>query len=254
MIIVDQYSFSTVPIEMHFDTVDLAVGTAFIYKIENAFFLITNWHNLSGRDPSTGKCLSKTGAVPNNIHVWFVENTGRGHRIMKQIPIRDPNGKPLWFVHPTHKQAIDVVALPIKAMSDVELKPINEMPNEDLVLEIGMDVFVLGYPFGMGVAGLPVWKRGSIASEPALSPQAQLNWFLDTASRPGMSGSPVVRRSWGNHILANGSMNISTGSATKFLGVYSGRLASSDPLDAQLGLMWPAAFIPEIISGRQVDT
>jgi hypothetical protein len=36
---------------------------------------------------------------------------------------------------------------------------------------------------------------------------------------------------------------------TKFLGVYSGRLTSPDPLDAQLGMMWPAALLSEIVAG-----
>ena len=36
---------------------------------------------------------------------------------------------------------------------------------------------------------------------------------------------------------------------TKFLGVYSGRLTSTDPLDAQLGMMWAAALLSEIVAG-----
>ena len=37
--------------------------------------------------------------------------------------------------------------------------------------------------------------------------------------------------------------------AATFISVYSGRLASQDPLDAQLGFVWPASLIPEIIAG-----
>lgn len=127
------------------------------------------------------------------------------------------------------------------------------MPNVDLAVNVGMDVFILGYPFGRGVAGLPVWKRGSIASEPELVLGAQLHVFVDTASRPGMSGSPVIRRNWGNYTTTDGSVVMTTGSATKFVGVYSGRIIGTDPLDAQLGLTWPAAFVPEIITGNRMD-
>jgi hypothetical protein len=53
--------------------------------------------------------------------------------------------------------------------------------------------------------------------------------------------------------MANGDVNLGIGTATKFIGVYSGRLASQDPLDAQLGFVWPASLIPEIIAGGRVD-
>ena len=41
--------------------------------------------------------------------------------------------------------------------------------------------------------------------------------------------------------------------AAKFVGVYSGRLATNDPLDAQLGLVWPASSINDIVSGQSLD-
>jgi hypothetical protein len=117
---------------------------------------------------------------------------------------------------------------------------------------VGSDVFVLGYPFGIGPGGFPIWKRGSIASEPGIINQHHI--FLDTASRPGMSGSPIIRRSWGTHFYEDGGITTATGStATKFVGVYSGRLASADPLDAQLGFAWPAVLLTQIVSGRKLD-
>lgn len=71
MIVIDQYSVSTVPIEMYFDQTRLSSGTAFIWESGGNYFLITNWHNLSGRDTFSGKHLSPTAAEPNNIKVWF---------------------------------------------------------------------------------------------------------------------------------------------------------------------------------------
>ena len=44
------------------------------------------------------------------------------------------------------------------------------------------------------------------------------------------------------------------GSATKIVGVNSGRLATKDPLDAQLGVVWPESFITEIIDNGVYDT
>lgn len=128
------------------------------------------------------------------------------------------------------------------------------MSTDNLAIQIGMDVFILGYPFGIGYEGLPVWKRGSIASEPQVLDPRHPYVLIDTASRPGMSGSPVIRRSWNTHMYADGSMAVGQLTATTFFGIYSGRLATTDPLDAQLGLAWPARLIEEIIAGRQRDT
>jgi hypothetical protein len=55
-------------------------------------------------------------------------------------------------------------------------------------------------------------------------------------------------------MIAGGGNIVGMSTGTKFIGVYSGRLASQDPLDAQLGLTWPASFIPEIIAGGKVDS
>jgi hypothetical protein len=92
-------------------------------------------------------------------------------------------------------------------------------------------------------------SAASIASEPQLRTQEQPYILVDTASRPGMSGWPVIRRSWDNHGLSNGGLLTTAGPRTKFIGVYSGRLSTKDPLDAQLGLVWPALFIDEILAG-----
>ena len=55
-------------------------------------------------------------------------------------------------------------------------------------------------------------------------------------------------------MMANGDIVMGTGRATKFIGVYSGRLATRNPLDVQLGFTWPASFVPEIVAGGRVDT
>jgi hypothetical protein len=253
MIIIDPYSLAALPIEMYFNSTKLSVGTAFIWKFETRFFLITNWHNVSGKDPNTGKHLSRTAAEPNLLRVWFNAKGAIGNKIAKPLTIRNSDGKPLWMVHPNHGNKVDVVALPLDPLPNVEEYPVNDLPSDDLAIMVGMDVFVLGYPFGLGPSGFPVWKRGSLASEPNLSPDAQLQMFVDTASRPGMSGSPVIRRSWVGHMMQGGNVSLGAATATKFVGVYSGRLVSTDPIDAQIGLVWPGSLIPEIVAGQRIE-
>jgi hypothetical protein len=170
------------------------------------------------------------------------------------LDLRDPRDHPRWWIHPTLHSKVDVVAIPIATSDSIRLIAINELPSRELILRVGRDVFILGYPFGIGTASFPIWKRGSIASEPELLSEEQRFILVDSASRPGMSGSPVIRRSWGTHFLSNGAVEMSTGDATMFIGIYSGRLTTNDPNDAQLGMMWPAHLIQEIVDGGICDS
>jgi hypothetical protein len=145
---------------------------------------------------------------------------------------------------------VDIAMLPLSAKKEPDWYAMNQLDMFDLSVTIGEDVYILGYPFGISSSGYPIWKRASIASEPQLQTQEQPYILVDTASRPGMSGSPVIRRSWGYHPLSNGSLLTVPGAGTRFVGVYSGRLSTKDPLDAQLGLVWPARFIDEIPMGN----
>jgi hypothetical protein len=146
-------------------------------------------------------------------------------------------------------QLVDFGMLPLSPKEEPDWYAINQLKTLDLSLAIGQDVYILGYPFGISSGGYPIWKRASIASEPQVLTQAQPYILVDTASRPGMSGSPVIRRSWDNHSLSNTSLLTTVGAETRFIGVYSGRPSTTDPLDAQLGLVWPARLIDEILAG-----
>jgi hypothetical protein len=151
-----------------------------------------------------------------------------------------------------------VVAVPLPIEENdpiVNLYPINVLKSEgDLAVRIGMDVYILGYPFGAEPPGFPVWKRGSIASEPDLTRIGTGYMLVDTASRPGMSGAPVIRRSWGVHLLEHDATSQTSWPESKFIGIYSGRRHTKDPSDAQLGMVWPVNDIQEVIIGKKLDS
>jgi hypothetical protein len=128
--------------------------------------------------------------------------------------------------------------------------------EDELDVRVSMDCYVLGYPFGAPPPGYPVWKRGSIASEPKLAGLGGFSekyFLIDSASRPGMSGAPVILRSWGTYVKENDAVGMVAGGVTRFIGVYSGRLHTNDLLEAQIGMVWPARLISEIIAGRIRD-
>ena len=238
---------------MFFGDTYLSLGTAFSWQEGDQNYLITNWHNLTGINPFDGQHISNFGAEPNRIKIWYHANTQLGDRYREFVTLYDDDGQPLWLVHPQHGNKIDVVALPVPPHPDVTHYPINKLSQRNLSISVGVDLFILGYPYGIERQVWPIWKSASIASEPAIFDDDKKYVLVDTASRPGMSGSPVILRAWGSCLLDDGAVSMVTGTSTRIFGVYSGRLASEDPLDAQLGMVWPIAFVDEIIAGATRD-
>jgi hypothetical protein len=250
---IDLYSYATVPVEQFFDNTAIGKATAFIWEVDGQFFLVTNWHVMTRRHFPTGRNLGCDGARPNKFQLLL---NFPGPDFKKQpceVHIRDAEGHPKWLVHPSRNTDVAVLPLQIDPAVVFDPRAINQLPSINLRLGIGMDVFVLGYPFGSDPRSFPVWKRGSIASEPHLATRTTDYLLVDTASRPGMSGAPVIRRSWGFHILDDGSNLGGVPFATRFVGIYSGRLHTKDSRDAQIGMVWPAWIIEEIIRGGRVD-
>jgi hypothetical protein len=250
---IDHYSLSTVPIGQYFNDTSLGTATGFVWERHNRHFLITNWHVVTGRNNETAETLAAHGGVPNKLRTLFHPREGRFDTYPREIDLYDADGHPIWLWHPIHKRGIDVIAIALlPAGTEWKFRPINTLPHEPLSVQVGMDVFVLGYPFGVAPPSFPVWKRGSIASEPELVRIGLKYHLVDTASRPGMSGAPVVLRTYGAHLTESGP-SLTTDPATRFLGVYSGRLYTSDAQDAQLARVWPESFITEIIDANTRD-
>jgi hypothetical protein len=248
-VITDPYSQAPLLIEMCFGDTKLATGTAFFYRRQGKLFLVSNWHNFSGRNPQTNSPMSGHGGIPDKIRCYACKNKPYISRGWLELPL-NANGSTLWLQHPEHGCAVDIAALPVSLDENFRAIVLNDLPNTSMTLAVSHDVFVLGYPLGLVQEhGLPVWKRASVATEPGTSSP---KFLIDTATRSGMSGSPVVLRYRGFYKHNKDSSGISGedwfGEGDMFVGVYSGRLGASD-IDAQLGIVWKAHLIDEIIDG-----
>jgi hypothetical protein len=243
--------FSQVPlfVKMRFGDTELAVGTAFFYRRAGKLYLVSNWHNFSGRNPETKKPLASHGGVPNKILCYACRNLQYIQRDWLELDLITDD-KPLWFEHPTRGSGVDIGVLPVSLNDNFRAVVLNEIGFTKMTLGVSHDVFVLGYPLGlMGTHGLPIWKRASVATEPGTSdPQ----FLVDTATRAGMSGSPVILRYRGFYMNNPGTEVPADddwfGEGDMFVGVYSGRLGASE-IEAQLGVVWKAHLIDEIIDG-----
>jgi hypothetical protein len=105
----------------------------------------------------------------------------------------DAQGKPRWLDHPTLHGKVDLVALPLVRTENVQFYPLNlELRKSDIVVSPGDPVSIVDFPFGMvQTAGLPIWKTGTVASDPDVNFGERPMFIVDTTSRQGMSGSPV---------------------------------------------------------------
>ncbi|MBO6759227.1 MAG: trypsin-like peptidase domain-containing protein [Roseibium sp.] len=254
---IDLFSLSTVPLVLRFNEIVISHATGFFWKNIDKLFLITNWHVISGVDPFTGKNIDqKHGCRPNIIEVLWNSKSVLGNKSPFIINLYDGSDEPVWLIHPELGRKVDIAAIDVECPPDSEPYPINEMPSIDLATYIGMDLFVLGYPLKITNNGFPIWKRASIASEPQLLNYTDYQAMLvDTATREGMSGAPVIQRYYGAVPLVSGGVQIADkgGAATKFIGIYSGRIGANDQLAAQLGLVWPSSLIETIVRTRRLD-
>jgi hypothetical protein len=263
----DPLSLCVVPITTLLGDVELSKATAFLYSGtmasngEQGMWLISNWHVFAGRhiDPPN-TALERNGAIPNRIKI----------QVMKILPnnvvelnyqfsdIYNPDGTATWSQHRL-KNEVDIGVVNLgENLNTFAVAGLNIKANQnDMKIEIGNDVFILGYPLGFTFfITTPIWKRGIIASEPYLEiPQSRNRIVIDSTTRSGMSGSPVILRQKTHYVSESGEIK-QHANASRILGVYSSRpkfnLTSSavDGLEdtrAELGYVYKAGLIEQII-------
>jgi hypothetical protein len=252
-----QFSLAVAKIEMFRQAdeqiIGAALGTGFFYSANNETFLITNWHNVTGVNQLTMKALHSTGALPNVLRIHYKQWANVTKAAVRSqyfdLALYD-NDTPIWLEH-SSRSAVDVVAVPLSLddFDNFANEHINTI-DQEMRLEVyaGMDCFILGFPQGMiGAGNTPIWKRGSIASEPF----EQHPYLVDSATREGMSGAPVIAQHTGlfgkKGDVLDGTEII--GTVQKFVGIYSGRIGD-DSLGYQLGRVWQSNVLDDILSAR----
>lgn len=231
-------------------------GTGFLYRHKSETFIITARHNLTGRHWETNEYLSQKSLV-QPTHIRFTlrgKHPGLPDAVLASNAtttlrmyvgrLIDEDYKPTWLEHPTHRAEMDVAAIRISDVAEVQMFPWDETyigEDEHSKLLITQPLSIVGYPYGLSSGpALPLWIQGSIASEPALhydhNGRSLPVFLLDARTREGQSGSPVVLLHRPNTTLANsrGEMVITQGFYSRLLGVYTGRISK----DSDLGFVW----------------
>ena len=259
-------------------------ATGFFLSDQNSFYLVTNWHVFSGLDPSNPQ--SAKVPPPNFLKISVIAKNGYLTEVT--IPLYDPNMQPLWKEHHKHYE-VDIAIYPLQISLAKQFQMLDiQKVNQDLDIKetVAKDVFILGYPFNReemrSTFGedapyyLPVWKRGTIASEPSIR-MAKRVILIDALSRPGMSGAPVLisedrevarlsgenAAAWGRYqkgelsaidafeSLDHNNISHDTEKRFRLLGVYSGVIGNTRLEQVALGKCWHADTLKELMDNPQ---
>ncbi|WP_382307255.1 serine protease [Herbiconiux sp. UC225_62] len=244
--------------ELLWDEKVLATGTSFYVERGGLHFIVTNRHNVTGRNNDTDDLLGRT--EPNQIRISGM--TAQGKITTFALRLYHQNGQPAWREHPTLGPRADIVAIRFDHLGEKFMPipiPNNEIDgippgsNADtnlgtLALAPGSELMAIGYPFGRtgGAQALGIWIRGTIATEPDV-PFDDLPMFLmDARTRRGQSGSPVFFHSSSGAVPFKGG-DVKLGMMgvpyTQFVGIYSGRISE----EADLGRVWTAEAVRAVL-------
>lgn len=268
---VEHLSMITTPVILLKGNEEVCQGTGFYYGLHDSshgtiLFLVTNYHVLTGYPPKETK-------PPKGDNIIFylhkdADNPGNVKRI--SFPLFTKDGKPIWLSSKEFPHA-DVAVIPVVSSlySDAKVFGISEdWTGGDIKIRPTSTITLIGYPYGYydKKNWLPIWKTGSIASEPDVDFEGEPLFLIDISAFPGMSGSSAFAIAYGAYETVEGPTTV--GHVQKFLGIYASmqilkeekyleeipselRLGVVVDKSLELGHIWKASLIIEII--KQID-
>lgn len=256
---VEMPSMKSLFIEMYFNETLLSSGTAILVADdrESHCTLITNRHNVTGKNQDTGKHLSKTLSEPNYIIIHFHKNNENENEWKKvKLPLYREDETPFWIEHPIFQEKADIVALNLNWGNDITKYPYYLKTNLDrvnMVITPAETISVIGFPFGLSsYMKFPIWATGFLAQELSLVSKENPTFLIDCRTRQGQSGSAVIayrpsgfRRTEGDRIISQ----LSPSKTWEFLGIYSGRVNS----ESDLGKVWHVSAIEDLYKAATDD-
>jgi hypothetical protein len=224
----------------------LGSATGFVVSLDGVSMLITNRHVVTGRRQTDGEILSDHGVTPTHLDIRHLRSGALVDWTTRRVPLYE-NGQPCWTEHPVFGSRADIVALPLSVDGGLQLLPhsLEARPdNQTADLSPTTDVSIVGYPFGRtGSGDLAIWTRGVVASEPALAFEGLPVFLVDSRTRKGQSGSPVIVEQIGGFLMMRTGMSTAIGEHTELVGVYSGRINE----ESDIGMVWNLRALREVV-------
>lgn len=242
--IIDSSSVTSLFLELVHNNQTIGSASGFVVEFNNNYYLVTNWHVVSGRNPATNQPLFQREITPTYLHITHHSSVRLGTWIRRMESLLNEDGTSRWLEHQQGGN-IDVILLPLQNIdSEIKIYPFDlNLAKTDMIPEPAMPVSIIGYPLGIATGGnFPIWKTGHIASDPDLNYNNLPVFLIDATTRGGMSGSPVILRSSGGYRTRSGATILAGDTNTLFLGIYSGRIDEV----SEIGMVWRPVLIDEI--------
>lgn len=254
-------------------------GSGFFHNRKEELYFITNWHVITGRNPSEpSKLINNHPDSPVAFQLHLPLKEDRNHYVPSEIMPLYAGSEALWLEteSPNLNEKVDLAAIKLGGKDTFKqyfITPIEEFsPSGSDYLHVGRDTVIVGYPFGISELNpYPIWKRGYVASEPSLLIGGMPKYYIDCPGRPGMSGSPVFMITEGIKLpsdianILNGASgesalesigkidpevlkNVPKSQILHFAGVYSGSVGDSNLDRLQVGVTWHAAIVDRLFT------
>lgn len=229
-------------VEVYHDNILIGKATAFIIRPKEKYYLVTNYHVLSGKFADKDEWLPNSpNLAPNRIKIYH-----NGIKLGIHVAVWEPlinDEQNLWKEFKHGIGYADVAVLPLTDVNGVELHPVDYTSIAETLVRLGPTdrLFVIGFPNGMsGANNFPIWKSGIIASEPSLQQEQKPVIWLDMMGIGGMSGSPVYFIE-NNFIESNGNRAQTVEPVHLFAGIFSHGHPS-----IELAALWKASYLKSI--------
>ena len=195
---IDRLSVTSLAVAVFHGDASIGSATGFVLQKNHNYYLVTSRHVVL-------TCAEDTN--PNNVGGWIcadklkiLHNTaGRlGDWFWVEEDLYDDSRHKRWLEPPTLGASADLVALPLKNTSGVEVYPLDlALRNSDMQLAPGDPVNIVGFPLGETQGGgLPIWKTGTIASDLDINYGGKAKFLVDATAPDGRPGDTSV---WNAH-------------------------------------------------------
>lgn len=254
-------SLATTLIKLKLKGKHISSGTGFFYAdtVKNILYLATNYHVVTGVPPQDQ--ITKQG---DSIEFTLKAKDG-GTIVLTESLFH--NGRKKWLQHPTDRDA-DLILLPLnqERFLNADISVITkDSVIKDVLIQPSSPVVLIGYPYEYhdSINHLPIWKTGSIASEPEYDFDGKKVIIVDISAFPGMSGSPALFASHGGFQTKSGNISVGGGMHLHFLGIFASMQTMNSDLflqevassagykvthneSLQLGTIWKSSLLNDI--------
>jgi hypothetical protein len=236
-------SMSTFLVEMQFRGTPLSRGTCLTVSHGDHWFVVTNRHNVTGRDQYTNDCLHDMGGVPNQLAIVLPTADLGNEWWVHGIDLYDDQGEPTWSEHPSLGAAVDVVALPFDKPPQGRCFGVHVTEHNDFAVVVGNPVNCIGYRDGEPMfSAFPQWIDCTLETPLDDSWDGRPAFLIRGPTAKGSSGSPVIAyREDAQDLRRSDGSPVGSDWATRFLGIYSGRTPTG------AGVVWNLACVRAVV-------